>query len=109
MATAGGLIAGCFQLGPVIGAGATGNAFAGTDRLTGEKVVIKQLRSDLVLYQPEMVERFRREGEALRRLNHPNIAKVLADALSRAYHLDILHRDIKPGFLKPARPFTSSL
>ncbi len=140
MAAASGLIAGRFQMGPVIGAGAMGNVFAGTDRLTGEKVAIKQLRSDLVLYQPEMVERFRREGEALRRLNHPNIVKVLAtieeegqhyivmefvgggslddlllkqprlpveqvvaiglelaDALSRAHHLEILHRDIKPG------------
>ncbi len=152
MATAGSLIAGRFQLGQVIGAGATGNVFAGTDRLTGEKIAIKQLRSDLVLYQPEMVERFRREGEALRRLNHPNIVKVLAtseeegqhyivmeyvgggsledlllkqprlpvervvaislelaDALSRAHHLDILHRDIKPGNILLAEDGTPRL
>jgi DNA-binding NarL/FixJ family response regulator/tRNA A-37 threonylcarbamoyl transferase component Bud32 len=152
MAAESGLIAGRFQMGPVIGAGATGNVFAGTDRLTGEKVAIKQLRSDLVLYQPEMVERFRREGEALRRLNHPNIVKVLAtmedegqhyivmeyvgggsledllikqprlpvervvaiglelaDALSRAHHLEILHRDIKPGNILLAEDGTPRL
>ncbi len=140
MAAGDALIAGRFRLGAVIGAGAMGNVFVGTDTLTGEKVAIKQLREDMTANLPEMVERFRREGEALRRLNHPNIVKVLAtvdeggehyivmeyvgggslenlllkqpqlpveqvvaiglelsDALSRAHHLEILHRDIKPG------------
>ncbi len=152
MAAAEGLVAGRFQLGTVIGAGATGNVFMGIDRLTGDKVAIKQLRSDLAMFQPEMVERFRREGEALRRLNHPNIVKVLAtaeeekqhyivmeyvsggsledllvktpqlpveqvvaiglelaDALSRAHHLEILHRDIKPGNILLAEDGTPRL
>jgi len=133
------LLADRFQIGPLIGGGAIGMVYAGVDTQSGEKVAIKVLRQELTASMPELVERFRREGEALRRLNHPNIVKVLstieenaqhylvmeyvgggsladllarqpklpvervvaialelADALSRAHHLDILHRDMKP-------------
>lgn len=71
-------IAGRFELGPLIGGGATGSVYAGVDRLTGEKVAIKALRTEFSAGMPELVERFRREGELLRRLNHPNIVKILA-------------------------------
>lgn len=124
----------------MIGGGAIGCVYMGVDTFTSEKVAIKELREELVASMPELVERFRREGEMLVRLNHPNIVKILAtveeeqhhyiimeyvgggsladliqrehdipiervltvgmelaDALSRAHHLDILHRDIKPG------------
>ncbi len=134
------IIAGRFELGPLIGVGATGSVYLGVDTLTGEQAAVKALRRELIGRMPDLVERFRREGEALRRLNHPNIVKVLAaveeagqpyivmeyvsggslanlmeqqpqlpldravaialelaDALSRAHHLDILHRDIKPA------------
>jgi len=50
----------------------------GHDRQTGEPVAIKELMSDWVARAPDSVERFRREGEALRKLNHPNIVKMLA-------------------------------
>ncbi len=73
-----GWIAQRFRVGRLIGAGATGSVYAGEDTLTGEKVALKALRTDLIASIPELVERFRREGEALRRLNHPNIVKVLA-------------------------------
>src|SRR5574342_303423 len=73
-----GMIAGRFSLGALIGGGAIGSVYAGLDSLTGEKVAIKALRPEMVASNPDLVERFRREGEALRRLNHPNIVKVLA-------------------------------
>ncbi len=136
----------------MIGGGAIGCVYAGVDTLTSEKVAIKELREELVASMPELVERFRREGELLVRLNHPNIVKILAtveeeqhhyiimeyvgggsladliqrepeipiervlsvcvelaDALSRAHHLDILHRDIKPGNILLAEDGTPRL
>lgn len=126
-----------------IGAGGMGTVYRGVDTHTGGEVAIKQLNAELVRDTPEMVERFVREGEALRQLNHPNIVKMLdsvqegdggahylvmelvtggtletrlqahpgglpvtdalrialelADALTRAHHLNIIHRDLKPA------------
>jgi serine/threonine protein kinase len=37
-----------------------------------------------------MVERFLREGEVLRRLNHPNIVKVLATADEGSQHYIVM-------------------
>lgn len=134
------IIAGRYEIGPAIGAGTTGTVYRGHDLQSKEPVAIKVLHTDILLNAPELLERFRREGEALRRLEHPNIVKVistveengqhylimeyvaggslatklqqqttlpvdqtialsleLADALTRAHHLNILHRDIKPG------------
>ncbi len=84
------LIAGRYRLDRSIGGGATGSVFLGADTLTGETVAIKQLRSELVGSMPEMVERFKREGEALRRLNHPNIVKVLATVDEGSQHYIIM-------------------
>ncbi len=150
MASVNSLIEGRYQQGKLIGGGAMGNVYIGTDTLSGETVAIKELRAEIST--PELVERFLREGEALRRLNHPNIVKVLAtanaekqhfivmeyveggsladllakeprlpvervveiglelsDALSRAHHLNILHRDLKPGNILMAADGTPRL
>jgi len=67
-----------YEIEKLIGSGAVGRVYLGHDRQTGEPVAIKELMSDWVARAPDSVERFRREGEALRKLNHPNIVKVLA-------------------------------
>jgi DNA-binding SARP family transcriptional activator/predicted Ser/Thr protein kinase len=61
-----------------LGSGSMGTVFRGVNTLTGETVAIKVLRSELVESSQEVVERFVREGEILRKLNHPNIVKMLA-------------------------------
>jgi serine/threonine protein kinase len=66
---------GHYQLGNELGAGGMGTVYRGTDERTGDIVAIKQLKSEIAT--PETIERFRREGEALRDLNHPNIVKML--------------------------------
>ena len=114
-----------------------GLVYSGLDTVTNQPVAIKSL---ITASDEEQFVRFRREGEALARLNHPNIVKMidmidhhgdqylvmeyvaggdlqqllqaepnlpvervidialeLADALTRAHHLNIIHRDIKPA------------
>lgn len=62
----------------LIGQGGMGSVFLGQDLITHSAVAVKQLKNDVVLQDPEIVRRFEMEGEALRRLNHPNIVKMLA-------------------------------
>jgi serine/threonine-protein kinase len=98
MTTGNALIKGRYQLGRLIGGGGMGNVYRGVDILTGETVAIKQLRSDVTGSLPQMVERFLREGEALRRLNHPNIVKVLATVEEQpALYCDGICRRWLPG------------
>ncbi len=57
--------------------GGQGEVFRGRDRVTGQPVAIKWLKTDLADRHPDLVARFVREGAALRRLNHPNIVGIL--------------------------------
>jgi serine/threonine protein kinase/tetratricopeptide (TPR) repeat protein len=136
----------------IIGQGGMGTVYHGMDTFTQQPVAIKLLRNELTARDPEMLQRFIREGEALRQLNHPNIVKMLdavdvegehylimeyvtggslrdvleknsrltvqralyialdlADALTRAHRLNILHRDIKPDNVLVAEDGTPRL
>src|SRR5688572_26662093 len=133
------LIKNRFELKELIGSGGLGNVYKGYDTQTHHPVAIKILKPEVVARQPDLIERFQREGSMLRDLDHPNIVKVisagdengqhfivmefleggtltrilaqqqklpvgrvleialdLADALTRAHRLNIIHRDIKP-------------
>ncbi len=66
-----------YEFGDLIGTGGMGAVYLGRDMLTGQNVAIKLLKPEIIEAEPSMVERFAREADALRQLNHPNIVKVL--------------------------------
>src|SRR3990172_3715242 len=59
-----------------LGKGAMGVVYRATDSQTGKEVAVKVIAGDLA-FDEEMLERFRREGEALRQLRHPNIVEFI--------------------------------
>lgn len=75
------LIAGRFQIpDPTrahIGRGSMGEVYRGLDRLTGKDVAVKVMRPDASGNLAELIARFKREGAALRQLDHPNIVAVI--------------------------------
>lgn len=81
-------IAGRYQIVQKIGAGGMGNVYQGHDQRLNVPVAIKMLRSELAT--PETINRFIREGEALRQLNHPNIVTLLDAVEERGEHYLIM-------------------
>ncbi|NDJ76682.1 MAG: protein kinase [Chloroflexi bacterium] len=71
------IIANKYEVLEPIGQGGMGDVFRGRDTQTGSPVAIKLLRADIMSARPNLLERFQREGEVLRQLNHPNIVKML--------------------------------
>jgi serine/threonine protein kinase/tetratricopeptide (TPR) repeat protein len=71
------VIAGRYAIENTIGQGGMGVVYRARDTRTGDVVAVKHLKPDVIKQDPDMVERFDREGIALRKLNHPNIVKVL--------------------------------
>src|SRR6184192_3448763 len=67
-----------FEIGDFIAAGGMGDVYHGYDLLTHEPVAIKHIRADIYHDDPTILQRFEREGIALRQLDHPNVVKVLA-------------------------------
>lgn len=74
---------GAYDITAELGAGGMGTVYRAIDTRTSQLVAIKHLKPELA--QPSLIERFQREGEALRRLNHPNIVKMI-DSLSEDGH-----------------------
>lgn len=66
---------GKLQVINVIGSGGMGKVFLAEHTMLKRKVAVKELAPHL-LSNPDLVERFRREGQALARLSHPNIVQV---------------------------------
>jgi serine/threonine protein kinase/tetratricopeptide (TPR) repeat protein len=93
------LIAGRFEQLELIGAGGMGLVYKGLDTHTGDFVAIKELKPEVFKQDSEMIQRFEREGEALRKLNHPSIVKVLASAHEGENHYIILEY-VKGGSLR---------
>lgn len=66
---------GKLQIINLIGSGGMGKVFLAEQTMLKRKVAVKELAPHL-LSNPDLVERFRREGQALARLSHPNIVQV---------------------------------
>lgn len=75
-----------YHVGDQLAIGGHGEVYRGHDTETGQPVIIKRLKPGLVAKHPEFVQRFQREGELLRQLDHPNIVKVLATFEQQGQH-----------------------
>lgn len=96
---------GQYALQDRLGIGGMGIVYRGIDNHTGQTVAIKQLKSEIA--NPEIIERFRREGEALRDLNHPNIVKMLDMFEHEAHHylvMDYISGSDLNDFIKQNSP-----
>src|SRR5690606_30487113 len=67
-----------FERRHLIAQGGMGSVYYGRDREADAPVAIKELKPGLALSQPALLGRFNREAEILRRLDHPNIVKMIA-------------------------------
>jgi serine/threonine protein kinase len=86
-----------YQIESRLGEGGMGEVYLASDRKTGKNVAIKVLSRQLSS-RPEALERFRREAETLRKLDHPNIVK-LVDAFEREGQFEIVMEYIPSGSL----------
>ncbi|MDX1991035.1 MAG: protein kinase [bacterium] len=79
-----------YQVYESLGAGGMGVVYRAIDRQTGHPVAVKLLKPQAVSTAPEVLERFAREADALRQLNHPNIVKVLETIQENDLHYIIM-------------------
>src|SRR5579859_3452396 len=70
-------IGGTYHLLRLIGSGSMGDVYQAQDVRSQQFVAVKQLKTDTIEDLAELIDRFKREGQALRQLNHPNIVRVL--------------------------------
>jgi serine/threonine protein kinase len=70
------LVAGRYEVLSILGMGGMGTVYKGRDRVQHENVAIKVLRPDLSR-RAEMERRFQSEMALARRVNHPNVCRIL--------------------------------
>lgn len=69
------LLAGRYQLGPLLGRGGMAEVYEGFDDRLARSVAVKMLRPDMAA-QPDVRRRFEAEAQAAARLSHPNAVAV---------------------------------
>ena len=70
----------------LLGRGGMGMVYRATDHQSGGTVAVKTLSTETLEDELNVLERFKREGEALRQLDHPNIVKYIAAIESNGQH-----------------------
>lgn len=86
-----------FTILSLLGEGGMGEVYLASDQKTSQQVAIKILARQLST-NPESLERFRREAETLRQLDHPNIVKFI-DAFSHEGQYVIVMEYVPGGSL----------
>ncbi len=86
-----------YSLEGIIGRGGMAQVHRATDLQTSQMVAVKQLLVELA-NDPAVLERFRREGELLRQLNHPNIVHFI-DLFEEGDHPYIVMEFVSGGTL----------
>lgn len=71
------VIANRYQITALLDKGGMGDVYQAVDQTTGDPVAIKALKAQIVQEDPTLLERFRREADALAKLDHPNIIRVI--------------------------------
>jgi serine/threonine protein kinase len=69
------LLAGRYEVGPVVGRGGMGDVHEAVDTRLDRAVAVKILRPEMAA-RPEMLERFESEARSAGRLSHPNVVTV---------------------------------
>jgi serine/threonine protein kinase len=86
-----------YTITSLLGEGAMGEVYLAIDQQADQQVAVKILARHLITH-PELLERFRREGETLRQLNHPNIVKFV-DAFEHEGQFVIIMEYVSGGSL----------
>ena len=76
VAVAGDIVSGRYVLDQPIGSGGMATVWRARDQVTGENVALKRMHAR-VQDDPDLIERFRREAQAVSRLSHPAIVRLL--------------------------------
>jgi serine/threonine-protein kinase len=76
---------GGYELGKLIGSGGMGQVYRATRAGEARAVAVKVLAAELAR-DPKAVERFEREAEAVQRLDHPNVVRILEVGSARGHH-----------------------
>lgn len=93
-----------------LGDGGFATVFAAVDDISGERFAVKMLRHELV-WRDEYADRFRREAEVIRSIEHPNVVRVerIVDAYATIFivmelvpGMDLLEYVTRFGPLRPA-------
>jgi serine/threonine protein kinase len=96
---------GAYELGKLLGAGGMGHVYRATGAGTGKSarpVAVKILAAELAR-DPKALERFQREAEAVQRLDHPNVVRILEIGSARGHHFIAMELISGPSFRRLIR------
>lgn len=86
-----------YKVSSHLGKGAMGVVYRANDTKDGKDVALKVIASEIII-EPDILERFKREGETLRQLKHPNIVEFI-DAFEHEEYYVIVMEYVSGGSL----------